>query len=86
MRLTLPASRAVTSGAEVRDWLKLIVSEGELNTVPFRMPAWSPWAPCADEEVLRFGASSDGRDLGPATQDPPGRWTTRTVTVRTVVP
>ncbi|AZP20098.1 caspase family protein [Streptomyces aquilus] len=86
MRLALPASRAETSGAEVRDWLKLIVAESELNTVPFRMPAWSPWAAGTGEEVLRFGAPSDGRDLGPAGQGTPGRWATRTVALRTVVP
>ncbi|MBE8474151.1 caspase family protein [Streptomyces justiciae] len=86
VRLALPQSRSATSGAEARDWLKLIVAEGELNTVPFRMPAWSPWASGADEEVLRFGAASDGRDLGPATQGTPGRWATRTVVLRTVVP
>ncbi|MCW8377705.1 caspase family protein [Streptomyces justiciae] len=86
VRLALPQSRSATSGAEARDWLKLIVAEGELNTVPFRMPAWNPWASGPDEEVLRFGAASDGRDLGPATQGTPGRWATRTVVLRTVVP
>jgi hypothetical protein len=71
----------------VRDWLKLIVAEGELNTVPFRMRAWNPWAGGADEDVLRFGAAPDGgRDLGPAAPGAVGRWATRTVTLRTVVP
>lgn len=86
VRPALPESRAVTSGAEVRDWLKLIVAEGELNTVPFRMRAWNQWAGGADEDVLRFGAPSGGRDLGPAVQGTPGRWATRTIALRTVVP
>ncbi|PWI17744.1 caspase family protein [Streptomyces sp. Act143] len=86
VRLALPQSRAAGSGAEARDWLKLIVAEGELNTVPFRMRAWSPWAGGAAEDVLRFGTASDGRDLGPAVPGPSSRWSTSTVTVRTVVP
>ncbi|NUO43327.1 MAG: caspase family protein, partial [Streptomyces sp.] len=86
VRPALPGSRAVRSGAEVRDWLKLIVAEGELNTVPFRMRAWNQWAGGTDEDVLRFGAPSGGRDLGPAGQGAADRWATQTITLRTVVP
>ncbi|MFI9826532.1 caspase domain-containing protein [Streptomyces sp. NPDC051913] len=86
VRPALPQPRAVRSGAEARDWLKLIVAEGELNTVPFRMRAWNQWAGGTDEHVLRFGAPSGGRDLGPAGQGAAGRWATQTITLRTVVP
>ncbi|NUS24133.1 MAG: caspase family protein [Streptomyces sp.] len=86
VRPALPESRAVRPGAEVRDWLKLIVAEGELNTVPFRMRAWNQWAGGTDEDVLRFGAPSGGRDLGPAGQGAADRWATQTITLRTVVP
>ena len=97
VRLFLPPSRPAVPGAEVRDWLQLIVTEGELNTVPFRMEAWDPaeWAGSradgADADgVLRFGAPgrpSGAREMGPVPQGTgPGRWATRTIALRTVVP
>ncbi|MGV9954546.1 caspase family protein [Streptomyces cellulosae] len=98
VRLSLPADRAAVPGAECRDWLKLIVAESELSTAPFRLRAWDPYGagsrdtgtadgPAADG-VLRFGApaASGAREAGPVLLGAPGRWATRTVTVRTVVP
>ncbi|MGV9587616.1 caspase family protein [Streptomyces tendae] len=99
VRASLPKGRAAVPGAECREWLKLIVSEGELSTAPFRMRAWDPdgagsrdVAPTggpAAEGVLRFDAPAAApgpRDMGPVTQGAPGRWATRTIAVRTVVP
>ncbi|ANP49140.1 hypothetical protein J2Z21_002261 [Streptomyces griseochromogenes] len=71
VQLSLPASRPVVPGAEARDWLKLIVADRELNTVPFRL---SPWDTAAGRRVL-------GPVLGAA-----GRWTAVTVPLRTFVP
>lgn len=94
VRFALPASRPAVPGAEARDWLKLIVAEQELNTVPFHLPAWDPRqatassrgdddAPALDG-VLRFDSPfSLIRDLK---RVPSSRWTTRTIPLRTVVP
>ena len=71
VQLSLPASRPVVPGAETRDWLKLIVADRELNTVPFRLPAWDT---ATGRRVL-------GPVLGAA-----GRWTAVTVPLRTLVP
>ncbi|MFJ3666077.1 caspase domain-containing protein [Streptomyces sp. NPDC090106] len=78
--LVLPESRPVESGAEVRDWLKLIVAEGEVNTVPFRLTGWE-----TDGDALRLEPPA-GRDIGTPGPSSPGRWTTRTIALRTVVP
>ncbi|MET7475157.1 caspase family protein [Streptomyces sp. NPDC005648] len=100
VRLYLPETRPLVPGAEVRDWLKLIVAEGELNTVPFRMRAWDPAArtdrgaeAAEDDGVLRFGAGggpsgpSGAREAGRVPQGAgPSRWSTRTIALRTVVP
>ncbi|MEU5203584.1 caspase family protein [Streptomyces sp. NRRL S-1314] len=99
VQLSLPAGRPVVPGAECREWLKLIVSENELSTAPFRLRAWDPDGrgsrhsdaaghPAADG-VLRFDAratSAGPRDAGPVVQGAPGRWATRTFGVRTIVP
>ncbi|MEU6063305.1 caspase family protein [Streptomyces sp. NPDC047082] len=74
VQLSLPRGRPAVPGAEGRDWLKLIVAEGELNTLPFQLPAWDPWTP------------SGVRDLGPVPGGGPGRWTAVTLPLRTVVP
>ncbi|MFD5451771.1 caspase family protein [Streptomyces sp. NPDC003470] len=74
VHLTLPRHMPVTPGAHVRDWLKLIVAERELNTLPFQLPAWGPHT------------GPTPRDLGPAPGTAPGRWTTLTVPLRTLVP
>ncbi|TDC19997.1 caspase family protein [Streptomyces sp. 8K308] len=99
VQLSLPASRPPRPGAVVRDWLKLIVAEGELNTVPFHLSPWRPDAvPAAREGTPRHGdgvlrltrpAPPGGRDAGPATgagHGRPGRWATVTLPLRTVVP
>ncbi|TDC74057.1 caspase family protein [Streptomyces hainanensis] len=99
VQLSLPASRPPGPGAAARDWLKLIVAEGELNTVPFHLAPWRPDAtPAAREDaagpgdgVLRLTSPtpSGSRDVGPATgtgHGGPGRWATVTLPLRTVVP
>ncbi|MEV3987807.1 caspase family protein [Streptomyces sp. NPDC049837] len=73
VQLSLPASRPVVPGASTQDWLKLIVSESELNTAPYHLPAWNPEAP------------GGARDMG-GVPAPTGRWTARTIHLRTVVP
>ncbi|MFF5015029.1 caspase domain-containing protein [Streptomyces sp. NPDC001165] len=92
--MSVPARRA-RPGAEVRDWLKLIVTEGELNTVPFHLPAWDPDSPddrgarrAGADGMLRLTPPGHGdRDMGEArSQGRPGQWTTRTIPVRTVIP
>ncbi|MFE9831262.1 caspase family protein [Streptomyces halstedii] len=96
VRFSLPAGRAPVPGAEARDWLKLVVAECELNTVPFHLPAWAPERaasrtsrPDGGDGVLRFSPlppAPGTRDLGGVTTRPYGHWTTRTLTLRTVVP
>ncbi|MCT4355569.1 caspase family protein [Streptomyces sp. Je 1-79] len=72
VQLSLPPTRPAVPGASARDWLKLIVTESELNTAPYRLDAWDP-----DPRTSRVM----GRVTGPR-----GRWTTRTIPLRTVVP
>ncbi|GHC49128.1 caspase family protein [Streptomyces flavofungini] len=95
VQLSLPASRPAVPGASARDWLKLVVAEGELNTVPFHLPSWDADRSGARDAVVDFGAgalrldppeAAHGRDLGGVTSGSPGRWTARTISVRTVVP
>ncbi|MGW1599037.1 caspase family protein [Streptomyces sp. NPDC002343] len=91
--MSVPARRA-RPGAEARDWLKLIVAEGELNTVPFHLPPWDPDSP-GDRGAHRPGADTvlrltppgrDDRDLAEARPRAPGEWTTRTIPLRTIIP
>ncbi|WP_372348846.1 caspase family protein [Streptomyces sp. KL116D] len=96
VELSLPRHRPVTPGAEVRDWLKLIVAEGEMNTLPFELPAWNPATTdrdpsgAGDPGLLRFAPpvpAGIGRDAGRVSAGrAPGRWTSRTLALRTVVP
>jgi hypothetical protein len=74
VQLALPPDRPASPGAQARDWLKLIVAERELNTLPFQLPAWDP------------RAVPTSRILGPALGAAPGQWTTLTVPLRTLVP
>ncbi|MEU5000826.1 caspase family protein [Streptomyces sp. NPDC021622] len=94
VQLSLPAGRAVADGAYVQDWLKLVVAEGELNTVPFHLPAWRADGAAArldvvavGDGVLRFdpAAGAGSRDLGRVDGAGVGLWATRTVPLRTVV-
>ncbi|WP_344636681.1 caspase family protein [Kitasatospora cystarginea] len=93
VHLSLPANRTPRPGAYVRDWLKLIVAEGELNTVPFQFDPWDPNAP-ADRDparhadgVFRPTAPDGSRDMGAGTRPvTPGQWATLTLPLRTVVP
>ncbi|MFE4371326.1 caspase domain-containing protein [Streptomyces sp. NPDC056835] len=96
VRLSLPESRTAEPGASVRDWLKLIVAEGEFSTVPFHLAPWSADAPPAargieEDHVLRFTRPPHaGRDAGPGPgsggDGAPGQWHTLTIPLRTVVP
>ncbi|MEU6125026.1 caspase family protein [Streptomyces sp. NPDC047123] len=92
VQLSLPPGSDAVPGAQVRDWLKLVVAEGELNTLPFHLPEWDPRhsASRADPRTARDGVLRlrplATRQLGRADGGAPGRWSTRTVAVRTVVP
>ncbi|MCL7380917.1 caspase family protein [Streptomyces sp. 35G-GA-8] len=94
VHLSLPESRKAEPGAYVRDWLKLIVAEGEFSTVPFRLGPWSADAPpvardIGEDHVLRLTRPPHaGRDAGPGPGGgrAPGQWYALTVPVRTVVP
>ncbi|WP_406396995.1 caspase family protein [Streptomyces uncialis] len=96
VRFSLPAGRPPVPGAEARDWLKLIVAECELNTLPFHLPAWAAGsagsrmsAPDGRDGVLRFSQAPPHpgtRDLTAVDTRPYGHWTTRTLALRTVVP
>ncbi|WP_405977294.1 caspase family protein [Streptomyces sp. NBC_00158] len=91
VQMFLPASRPVRPGASVRDWLTLVVAEGELNTVPFHLSRWEPDA-VRTRTPLR--APADGllrlahtdRDMRPAHSHGSGRWAASTLALRTVVP
>ncbi|TWV57421.1 hypothetical protein FRZ03_02195 [Streptomyces misionensis] len=81
VQLSLPAHRPPRPGAFVRDWLKLIVCEGELNTVPFHLDRWDPLAPLGSrgtalrhaDGVLRFDAPArSSRDAQPEESGGPG--------------
>ncbi|WP_328874742.1 caspase family protein [Streptomyces sp. NBC_00287] len=91
--LRLPPGRALVRGAFTRDWLKVIVTENELNLAPFRLSAWSPDLPdegarehmqSADGGLLRLSTPTHGRDAGGPAHDV-GRWGTAQVVVRTEV-
>ncbi|MFJ9741635.1 caspase family protein [Streptomyces sp. NPDC101166] len=95
VQLSLPPHRPPRPGAFALDWLKLIVCEGELNTVPFHLDRWNPRAPLSSRDsVLRHADGAlrldpperSARDAGPAQTGGPGQWATQTVRVRTVVP
>ncbi|WP_405649610.1 caspase family protein [Streptomyces sp. NBC_00019] len=91
--LRLPPGRALVRGAFARDWLKVIVTENELNLAPFRLPAWPPETPEEGERahrepavdgLLRLTTPSHRRDAGGPAHDV-GRWGTAQVVVRTEV-
>ncbi|MFF3016771.1 caspase family protein [Streptomyces sp. NPDC057939] len=97
VHMFLPRSRPVRPGASVRDWLTLIVAEGELNTRPFHLSPWDPatnrWgilaSPPTDGLLRLAGPASTqavGRDMGPARPFAPGQWAASTIALRTVVP
>ncbi|MFF7450288.1 MULTISPECIES: caspase family protein [unclassified Streptomyces] len=91
--LRLPPGRALVRGAFARDWLKLIVTENELNLAPFRLPAWPPDTSVegprdekagADGGFLRLAMPTYARDAGGPPHDV-GRWGTAQVVLRTEV-
>ncbi|NGN63477.1 caspase family protein [Streptomyces sp. A7024] len=94
VQLSLPERRPPVPGAATVDWLKVIVAEGELNTVPFHLDPWDPAAALSraaagerPDGVLRLEPPAHGsRVAGPVPAGGPGQWATHTVQVRTVVP
>ncbi|MGW5868152.1 caspase family protein [Streptomyces sp. NPDC055239] len=96
VQLSLPVGRAAVGGASARDWLKLVVAEGELNTVPFHLPAWRVGGASSrsggiafGDGVLRLSGTQElllSRDLGRVGGSAPGLWATRTIPLRTMVP
>ncbi|MFJ5926207.1 caspase domain-containing protein [Kitasatospora sp. NPDC092948] len=90
VQLFLPPGRAVRPGASTRDWLKLIVAEGELNTVPYQFGPWDAERAVARKDrpgsdgVFRPLPPGGSRDMGAGPR--PGRWAALTLPLRTVVP
>ncbi|WP_392897121.1 caspase family protein [Streptomyces sp. LN699] len=92
IRMVLPASRTGRTGAFARDWLTLVVAEGELNTVPFHLDRWDPLAgshrsasgPPADG-LLRLAAPRS-RDMVAARPAGAGQWAASTLALRTSGP
>ena len=81
--LSLPPGRAVRPGAEVRDWLMLIVAEEEINSSVFALPrlgepTLSPTrAPVALATIVeRLGLIATHRDADRATASARDWWTT----------
>ncbi|WP_255953745.1 caspase family protein [Streptomyces odontomachi] len=92
VELSVPSARE-EPGAEARDWLKLVVAESELNTLPFCLDPCDPSRPegrgaaAEPSEVLRFGPPSSHRDLGrPSGTAALARWAVRTIPLRTRIP
>lgn len=93
VELTLPQHRLLRPGAAARDWLKLIVTEGELNTLPFQLDPWqgdaqdSRQSARSADGILRFIPPAHAtRTMGPAAATGPGQWAALTLSLRTVVP
>ncbi len=90
----LPADRPVVSGAEARDWLKVIVSETDFDASAFEMtaldePFHSTRSAAGSASTLeRLANRVLTRDIGagpdPATHDPD--WCAETYAIRIVVP
>ena len=90
----LPADRPVVSGAEARDWLKVIVSETDFDASAFEMTALDePFhatrsAPGSASTLERLASRVLTRDIGagpdPGTHDPD--WCAETYAIRIVVP
>ncbi|MER5490573.1 caspase family protein [Streptomyces sp. NPDC002490] len=87
--LYLPENRPVRPGAQVRDWLKLIVAENEFALEPLLLPPLAPGGARGNrpdpEPLLRVAARDAGRDAGRPFTDP-GDWGTADLALRTVVP
>ncbi|MFJ5776134.1 caspase family protein [Streptomyces sp. NPDC093094] len=88
--LTLPLPR-VRPGAYVRDWLKLVVARGELNTAPFHLPPWDPGAGASERGSLNAGTDGVLRltpplDRNAGRRTPVGEWAARTLPLRTEIP
>ncbi|TXS52604.1 caspase domain-containing protein [Streptomyces sp. t39] len=88
--LRLPPGRTVVRGASTRDVLKVIAAENELNTEPFRLPAWSPGTGARGASALREGRlvrlnGTGLRDMGGPARGS-ARWGTASVVIRTEVP
>jgi hypothetical protein len=80
--LSLPPDRLVRPGAEVRDWLMLIVAEEEINSTVFALPRLGEPAPSRTRGVAlativeRLGLIATHRDAERATASARDWWTT----------
>jgi len=90
--LSLPPGREVRPGAEVSDWLLLIVAEDEINSDVFRLPRLGEPGPARTRApagmasiVERLGLTALHRDADPP-PDTAGDWWTATLRVVTRVP
>ncbi|WP_158581572.1 caspase family protein [Actinomadura spongiicola] len=84
--VSLPADRPTEPGAAVRDWCKLIVSDTEINTLPFNLPALDEAGTYRSD--LRGLLVSGLRDMVPPLRDElrKGWWTTSVTPIVTRVP
>jgi len=90
----LPAGRRVRPGAQVCDWLMVIVAEDEIAAAPFELPPvgetghYRPTrGPVGLHGVVdRLGRAATWRDVGPAVPDAAADWWTVVVPVVTEVP
>ena len=90
----LPEGRAVETGANVRDWLKVVVSDVDFDATSADLPALdepiaaSRSARPPRSSVERMFAKAVSRDIG--TDDPPpdapARWAATTIELETTVP
>ncbi|MEU1684794.1 caspase family protein [Micromonospora sp. NPDC005707] len=88
----LPPGRVPEPGAQVRDWLKLVVAEEQFSPEPFEMPALGgprgvDRGPLAIRGFLdRVGRAVQHRDLAASADDGAYDWTTVVVPLTVEVP
>lgn len=93
IRFTLPADRPSESGAQVTDWLKVLIAEHEFTSEPFELSSLGESvhpdrtrAAAGFRGVLdRLGAAATNREAKPANA-PAEDWATGMITVVTKIP